>query len=816
MLRRKFFKMTEVCLKLIARRNSCLPTIFNRGGVIFATPLRGKGSCCIATVAGMKKAVNTFVRFGYRRPPPWRIPISKHPFQNGETENATASKLNDAPNLYDNGETTTSSTAADGSSHVHGRKFRSKTICNDDMEQWERIKTEPINLEAVKIDQQGKIPSLAHGIDVVLKGDGLYPLEAPWVAPSGMYQRSHRKRLLFSNGLRRITQPDRIAWHQIPPYIPASQDNTLHDLATTTDGVSFCSSTSSIVPSLSLLYHVISNFRNTYLQGGLSSHVQDLPSTFSKMHRRPVAVTVQRASSIGKKHTQRPNSLSDNDRDDVDGKKSVYVINAHSGLDRGPSILRDLGHSMERMLTTPPAEFAERYIKQGATNYSTNFDQPTQNTILEHSKQSSPYSSVSYFDATHSNNNQPTKGAEAFTCENATGTEIHSDEDQFYNYSRASRMLLRAQIDCVDEMTGEVFDLKTRAVAPIRYDLANYGAFTSHRLRFLQGRIDSYEREFYDMVRSVFLKYALQLRIGRMNGALVAYHNTTELLGLEYIRLKEIESYVFGSSRWANIAFATCVRLFESIVSTVISRTIDSEGTSNDKVKIVLSNEWSNTRMFVFAQQIPSKEEDPFSPESFELFHKTNDSGKVNTEDEEKDLTLEVNGGQDDDVQTSRLKMEDLGNSAEPFLRHSLWQYDSFLHMKQNEGAKGVSIVGSHPSVEQFGGELVSGPEISSTFSPSPRNSSTSSAAYASWVSQLNKDDLPSRKLLESLMNRDAFRAWEVNVAAFVNGKLQSRAGVNLNEEDEFELRYTMSEVEKIEHEHITKFLFALGSVYLR
>lgn len=761
----------------------------------------------------MKKAVNTFVRFGYRRPPPWRTPISKHPFQNGETANATDSEFNEAPNLDDNGETTISSVTADGSSHLRGRNFRSSNARKDDMEGWERIKTEPINLEAIKIDQQGKIPSLAHGIEVVLKGDGLYPLEAPWLASNGMYQRSHRKRLLFSNDLRRITQPDRIAWHQIPPYIPASQDTTLHDLAAATDGVSFCSSTSSIVPSLSLLYHVISNFRNTYLQGGLSSHIQDLPSTFSKMHRRPIAVVVKRASD---KRAQRPDSIPDNDSDDTDGKKSVYVINAHSGLDRGPSILRDLGHSMERMLTTPPAEFAKRYIKQGNTNYPYNFGQPTHNTILEHSKQSSPYSSVSYFDAAHSNNNQPTIGSEAFTYENAMGTKVHSEEDQFYNYSRASRMLLRAQIDCVDEMTGDVFDVKTRAVAPIRYDLANYVAFTSHRLRFLQGRIDSYEREFYDMVRSVFLKYALQLRIGRMNGALVAYHNTTELLGLEYIRLKEIESYIFGSSRWANVAFASCVRLFESIVSTVISRTIGDEGTSNDKVKIVLSNEWSNTRMFIFAQQIPSQEEDPFSPESFELFHKTNDNGKVSTEDEEKDLNVEVSGGQDDDVQTSTLKIENLGNSAEPFLRHSLWQYDSFLHMKQNEGTKGVSIVGSHPSVEQLGGELVSGPQISSTVSPSPRNSSTSSAAYASWVSQVNKDDLPSRKLLESLINRDAFRVWEVNVATFVNGKLQSRSGVDLNEEDDFELRYTMTEVEKIEHEHLTKFLFALGSVYLR
>ena len=35
------------------------------------------------------------------------------------------------------------------------------------------------------------------------------------------------------------------------------------------------------------------------------------------------------------------------------------------------------------------------------------------------------------------------------------------------------------------------------------------------------------------MVRTVFLTYALQLRIDRMSGAFVAYHNTPEILGLE-------------------------------------------------------------------------------------------------------------------------------------------------------------------------------------------------------------------------------------------------------------------------------------------
>ena len=42
------------------------------------------------------------------------------------------------------------------------------------------------------------------------------------------------------------------------------------------------------------------------------------------------------------------------------------------------------------------------------------------------------------------------------------------------------------------------------------------------------------------MVRAVFLKYALQLRLRRVSGAIVAYPNTSEILRLEYLPLKDV------------------------------------------------------------------------------------------------------------------------------------------------------------------------------------------------------------------------------------------------------------------------------------
>lgn len=42
---------------------------------------------------------------------------------------------------------------------------------------------------------------------------------------------------------------------------------------------------------------------------------------------------------------------------------------------------------------------------------------------------------------------------------------------------------------------------------------------------------------FYDMSRSAFLKYSMQVRIGDMDGIFVAYHNTARIFGFQYISL---------------------------------------------------------------------------------------------------------------------------------------------------------------------------------------------------------------------------------------------------------------------------------------
>lgn len=69
---------------------------------------------------------------------------------------------------------------------------------------------------------------------------------------------------------------------------------------------------------------------------------------------------------------------------------------------------------------------------------------------------------------------------------------------------------MRSQLDCVDRRlpgTG-VFDIKTRAVLPIRLDLMNYNEYSGYTLKKLQGKLESFEKEYYDMIRAAFLKYS--------------------------------------------------------------------------------------------------------------------------------------------------------------------------------------------------------------------------------------------------------------------------------------------------------------------
>jgi hypothetical protein len=84
---------------------------------------------------------------------------------------------------------------------------------------------------------------------------------------------------------------------------------------------------------------------------------------------------------------------------------------------------------------------------------------------------------------------------------------------------KVGKMFLRSQIDARGtdaEGNPIVFELKTRATAPLRYDIINYIDYLDYNIVKFKGQHSSFEREYYDLIRGGFLKYIMQMKIGRM------------------------------------------------------------------------------------------------------------------------------------------------------------------------------------------------------------------------------------------------------------------------------------------------------------
>jgi len=153
-------------------------------------------------------------------------------------------------------------------------------------------------------------------------------------------------------------------------------------------------------------------------------------------------------------------------------------------------------------------------------------------------------------------------------------TPQKDDEEDYFKYSLFNNILLRSQIDCggIDENGNErVFEIKTRAAAVLRYDIENYIDYLGYQIIKKVGKHSSFEREYYDLIRGGFLRYIMQCKIGGMDGAFIAYHNTQKIFGFEYIKLKEMEERVFGCQEYSDQIFKAGLSMIESILDYILS-----------------------------------------------------------------------------------------------------------------------------------------------------------------------------------------------------------------------------------------------------
>ncbi|KAF8908913.1 mitochondrial protein Pet127-domain-containing protein [Gymnopilus junonius] len=148
---------------------------------------------------------------------------------------------------------------------------------------------------------------------------------------------------------------------------------------------------------------------------------------------------------------------------------------------------------------------------------------------------------------------------------------IENDEKpklrEAFRFAKSDKFVMRSQLDCQDDRlpgTG-VFDIKTRACVSIRMDILNFEENAGYLIRSQHGIFESFEREYYDLIRSAFLKYTFQVRIGNMDGVMVTYHNTERIFGFQYISRDEMDERLFGPTPGiGDKVFNHSIRLLEA------------------------------------------------------------------------------------------------------------------------------------------------------------------------------------------------------------------------------------------------------------
>jgi hypothetical protein len=290
-------------------------------------------------------------------------------------------------------------------------------------------------------------------------------------------------RVLFNPGVYRLQDP-RTRVYNFDPYLEKIMPANEFDF----EALSEYKTSSKDEDLLALTKRIGTRFTgSTSSMSSMLQHFHYILSNFRKLNHGMLSRQFPEPSPKFSRITLGPSAVF------LRHKDGIYAIDADKSYD-SPNIMSWLGHSLEKLLTTERSEF-EKFRK------------------------SSP--------------------------EKAPAEENAS---RCYHYSKQGNIMMRSQLDAVDPRlpgTG-VFDLKTRAVISIRMNHRDYVEGAGYQLRHSLGEWESFEREFYDMTRATMLKYSLQVRMGRMDGIFIAYHNIERIFGFQYLSLLDMDAVLHG------------------------------------------------------------------------------------------------------------------------------------------------------------------------------------------------------------------------------------------------------------------------------
>ena len=290
-------------------------------------------------------------------------------------------------------------------------------------------------------------------------------------------------RVLFNPGIYRLQDP-RSRVYNFDPYLEKIMSVNEFNFS----ALSEYKTSSKDEELLALTQRMGTKFTgSTSSMSGVLQHFHFLLSNFRKLNHKMLSKEFPDPTDRFSKITEGPSAIF------LRWKDGIYAIDADKAYDT-PNIMSWLGHSLEKLLTSDRTEF-ERYRR-------------------------------------------------------STGSAVPGEDEssRCYHYSKLGNFLMRSQLDAYDPRlpgTG-IFDLKTRAVVSIRMNHHEYESGKGYQIRYDHGEWESYEREYYDMTRATMLKYSLQVRMGRMDGIFVAYHNIDRIFGFQYLPLTDMDNVLHG------------------------------------------------------------------------------------------------------------------------------------------------------------------------------------------------------------------------------------------------------------------------------
>ncbi|GAW25405.1 putative mitochondrial membrane protein Pet127 [Rosellinia necatrix] len=327
-------------------------------------------------------------------------------------------------------------------------------------------------------------------------------------------------------------------------------------------------------------------------------------------------------------------------------KDGTYAIDADKEFDTA-NVLSMLGKSMEKLLTLPKDEY-ERYR--------------------------------------HGNSDQI--------------TEEERNAEEAFHYTGFQDFMMRSQLDAHDSRvpgTG-MFDLKTRAVVSIRMDAKHYHKGLGYEIRRQHGQWESFEREYFDMIRSAFLKYSLQVRMGRMDGIFVAFHNTERIFGFQYIPLSEMDLGLHGTEH--TLLGDQEFKISLKLLNELLNRATKKWPERSLRVHIEARTSTVGTPfMYFFAK--------PTTPEEIAAVQ---NAGKASIEEFEKNILGLIKQAAEDNVESSPGADDTTGEDPEGPASLPAEETDSFAAWQEArqavEEAMGDDELGVGPVKEAIGDAL--------------------------------------------------------------------------------------------------------------